>query len=82
MFELGPLEVAFILIYLTGIACAVVGALTKRFDLRETIRGTHILPCRAGLGFSRSCRDAHQQIRRNPTARRRRAQVVLGLAID
>jgi heme A synthase len=37
MFELGPLEVAFILIYLTGIACAVVGALTKRFDLRETI---------------------------------------------
>ena len=36
MYELGPLEIAFVLIYLTGIACAVVGALTKRFDLRET----------------------------------------------
>jgi heme A synthase len=37
MYELGPLEIAFVLIYLTGIACAVVGALTKRFDLRETV---------------------------------------------
>src|SRR5664279_837502 len=37
MHELGPLEIAFALIYLAGIACAVVGALTKRFDLRETI---------------------------------------------
>jgi len=37
MYELGPLEIAFVLIYLTGIACAVAGALTKRFDLRETV---------------------------------------------
>jgi hypothetical protein len=37
MFELGPLEVAFILIYLTGIACAIVWALMKKFDLREWI---------------------------------------------
>jgi uncharacterized membrane protein YeaQ/YmgE (transglycosylase-associated protein family) len=36
MYELGPLEVAFVLTYLTGIACAVAGALTNRFDLRET----------------------------------------------
>lgn len=35
MYQFGPLEVAFALIYLTGIACAVAGALTKRFDLRE-----------------------------------------------
>jgi len=25
MYELGPLEIAFVLIYLTGSACAVVG---------------------------------------------------------
>ena len=37
MYELGQLEIAFVLIYLTGIACAVAGALTKRFDLRETV---------------------------------------------
>jgi hypothetical protein len=37
MFGLGPWEVAFILIYLAGIACAVSGALTKRFGVRETV---------------------------------------------
>jgi hypothetical protein len=82
MLELGPLEAAFILICLKGIACAVVGALTKRFGLRERVGALILLSCRAGLGFSRSCRDTHQQIRRNPTARRRRAQVVLGLVIN
>ena len=37
MLGLGPLESALILVYLTGIACAVVGALTERFDRRERI---------------------------------------------
>jgi hypothetical protein len=35
MYQFAPLEVAFVLIYLTGIACAVAGTVTKRFDLRE-----------------------------------------------
>jgi heme A synthase len=37
MLELGPLEVVLVLVYVTGVACAVVGALTARFDLRERI---------------------------------------------